>query len=163
MARKKAAAKAPRSRKGGAEEMTGDDAPPEKKQSAIGLMAGSALRSLMKSILIMMNKSSTIAGDMGDLIRTASEKKNLHKGAFADAKKLYRMGSKDPAKLWLHLAHFDHYRTELKLDELADSQGQLLDPGTDEEQTDPPPAGDREARTGETVRSVAETAGAKLN
>lgn len=160
-------AKKSKSKKNGAEEMTGDDAPKPGEgggggpKKVMGLIAGSALRTLIKSVTIMQNKASTAAGEMGDLIRTYAEKKNLHKGAFADIKKLHRMGTKDPAKLWLHLAHFDHMRKEAGLDDLADSQGEMLPPGTEE--IDEPKSSTTESKAAERApRLVPDTAGGGL-
>lgn len=126
----------------------------------VPMIAKGALETLMKQVMIFTNRVSTSSGDLGDLIRTYAEKKSLHKGAFSDIKKLYRMGKKDPGKLWLHLAHFDDMREKLKLDDLAEQQGQLVEPGTEEdEETDT----ETPIKTDDQVRQVAESAGAKLN
>lgn len=134
----------------------------------IGLIGAASLKSLIKSIFVLGNQVSTISGDMGKLVADAAAQKSLHRGAFSDIKKLYRMGRKDPAKLWLHLAHFDHMRKTLELDAMAKEQGEMLPPGVEEEETGETETGtdaapEREARTGDRVREVAETAGAKLN
>lgn len=145
---------------------------------AIPMIAEGALRTLNKQMAKFQNDASTAAGSMGDLTRDYADKKNLHKGAYATMKMLNRMGNKDPGKLWLWLAHFDHMRkqeafgqkTDRTLDDIAQSQGQLLEPGVDgEPEGDDAGEGGGEAdnvtsiRTGERVREVAETAGAKLN
>lgn len=92
---------------------------------------------------IQQNRISVAAGNMGELIREYAQKKHLHRGAFADMKKLHRMGHKNPGKLWEYLAHWDDMREKSGLDKLAESQGQLL-PAIDEDTTglveEPPPA-----------------------
>lgn len=125
------------------------------KKSAIGLIAGSVLRTLMKSCLSIQKTISDASGDMGELVSKAATEKNLHKGAFADCKKLYRMGKKDPSKLWLHLAHFDHMRKELGLDELAATQEQAFGPGTgDQNETEADEAEQERAQSGRTGAAV---------
>lgn len=109
---------------------------PAPEQRAIAMITEGNLTTLMRQVLKHQNDVSTASGNLGDLVRDYADKKNLHKGAFADIKKLYRMGKKDPGKLWLHLAHLDDMRKKLKLDELAGDQGQLVDAGTDEEDED---------------------------
>lgn len=55
---------------------------------------------------------SEYSGSMGELIREAAEKKNLHKGAFSLWRKLHTMyKKKGGASLAEFLAHFDYYRS----------------------------------------------------
>lgn len=139
----------------------------------VALISGGALRTLNKQMTKFQNDASTATGSMGDLTRDYADKKNLHKGAYATIKMLNRMGQKDPGKLWLWLAHFDHMRKQEAfgqkfdetLDVLAKSQGQLVGAGAedDEAETEQPGAPGSTAKTGDQVRQVAETAGAKLN
>lgn len=98
----------------------------------IRLVSQRDLRALMDQCINYENKAATATGHMGELVREYSEKKNLHRGAFAMAKKLCRMGQKDSGKLWLILAHFDDYRQKLGIDRMAKEQGQLLTAGTED-------------------------------
>jgi len=136
--------------------------PDRPKPKPLGMIAKKDLDALIEQALLHQGRIDKAAGNLGDLIREYAAKKNLHRAAFAAIKTLRRMGGKDPGKLWLYLAHFDDMRDKLGLDKLAQQQGQLLDDGTAEPEArlaDPPT---RQPRTGEQVRVVAETAGAKL-
>lgn len=61
------------------------------------------------------------SGNLGDLISTAVENKNLHKKAFGLTRQCSRM---DPVKLYAFLQAFDAYREYSDLDKLA---GKSLD------------------------------------
>jgi len=114
----------------------------EKKEAAIvskptrkafPLVSRNDLMRVLEQCSIYQNRASTATGDMGDLIREYSDRKNLHTGAFALIKRLYLMGQKDRGKLWLLLAHFDDMRNKCGLDRLAEEQGQLLPPIAEDE------------------------------
>ena len=100
-------------------------------ESSVRLVSQRDLRALMDQCIGFEDRASTASGSMGELIREYADKKNLHRGAFAIAKKLCRMGRKDPGKLWLLLAHLDDYREKLKIDRMAKEQGQLLPAGAE--------------------------------
>lgn len=97
------------------------------QKQIIELVSEATLTSLLKSCLAMQNVISHKSGEMGDMIRNASESKGLHRGAFNAIKGLYRMGKKDGSKLWLYLAHFDDMRKKCGLDDLAAEQGELIE------------------------------------
>lgn len=63
------------------------------------------------------------SGNLGDLIATAAENKNLHKSAFKLTRQCSRM---DPVKLYAFLQAFDTYREYTDLDKIA---GEALDLG----------------------------------
>jgi hypothetical protein len=97
------------------------------------MTSANVLKSLVAQCSNLQDRASEAAGSMGELIREASEKKGLHRGAFAITKRLYFMGKKNPGKLWLLLAHLDDQREKLGLDKLAEEQGQLVSAGTEDE------------------------------
>lgn len=99
----------------------------------IRLVSQRDLRALMEQCTGYESKAATATGHMGELVREYSEKKNLHRGAFAVVKKLYRMGRNDPGKLWLMLAHLDDYRAKLGIDRIAKEQAQMLPAGIDDD------------------------------
>lgn len=75
--------------------------------------------SLVRFMAGKQGKIDELAGQMGGEIAKAVETKNLHKGAFALARRLDKM---DAAKLRLMLLHFDRYREHLQLDKRAAEQ-----------------------------------------
>lgn len=111
--------------------------PVGKEQSASGAEGGGpdkAIKLVPKTVVVdlaekcfrLQNEVSDASGRMGKLIGEAAEKKGLHRGAFGMAKRLYLMGKKDPAKLWLLLCHFDDMRKKLDIDEMAGKQGEMF-------------------------------------
>lgn len=89
------------------------------------------VNSLVNKCIARKEEVSTASGEIGRIVSDAVEKKGLHRGAFGAITKLVRMGRKDPAKLWLWLAHFDDMREKVKLDALAGSQEEMFGAGTD--------------------------------
>lgn len=135
-ARKAAAAKSSRKKSARSKpaETAGDGDSGGGGTGTISLISAAALTTLIKQVMIYQGKVDTASGDLGDLVRDYKSGKGLHTGAFGDIKKLYRMGKKDPGKLWLHLAHFDDMRKKLKLDDMAAAQGQMVGSGVDEDE-----------------------------
>lgn len=88
---------------------------------------GADLRRLLNFHEKRQAQISELSGEMGAETAKMAEKTNLNKKAFGWVKMLINM---DPAKMLSVLTHFDHYRTELKIDELA---GESLLPETMEE------------------------------
>ena len=103
-------------------------------KKAFPMVGQRALMALLERCLILQDRASTATGNMGELVREAVEGQHLHGPAFGIIKRLHRLGSKDPGKLWLLLAHFDDMRAKSGLDRLAKEQGQLLPAIADEGQ-----------------------------
>lgn len=99
-------------------------AKPVKK--AFPMVAKNDLTRLLDRCFEYQNRASTATGAMGELVREHAEAKHLHTGAFGIIRRLYRLGHKDPGKLWLLLAHFDDMRDKAGIDKMAKEQGQLL-------------------------------------
>jgi hypothetical protein len=89
------------------------------------------LRALMDQCVNHESKAATAIGNSRELVGEYVKNKNLHAPAFALSKRLYRLGKRDPGKLWLMLAHFDDYREKLGIDRMAKEQGQLLPAGAE--------------------------------
>lgn len=86
------------------------------------------LKNLLRELNARQGKISELQGEMGEKVANAVEKKNIHKGALALSRRLLKM---DGVKLGAFLAHFDHYREQLKIDDqVADAM-----PGLEKEET----------------------------
>jgi len=85
----------------------------------------------------------TAAGVLGQSIKDAAERHNLHPAAFKLAARLKRM---DPVKLNAFLTHFDDYRDKLKLDDMKAADL----PGLDEDDK----KGEEEKGSGRGLRSI---------
>lgn len=83
---------------------------------AIELPSERVLKSLVRLSEQTRSKTGSLAGELGQAIKDAADRHNLHAGAFKQAAKLRRM---DPMRLRAFLDHFDAYRDTLKLDDLA--------------------------------------------
>lgn len=81
---------------------------------------------LMKRVKSEESKAAEARGNMGDLIASAVENKNLHKAAARDARKQTRM---DPAKLYAYRQHRAAYEEYFELDKIA-GESLPLDEGT---------------------------------
>lgn len=77
------------------------------------------LKQLVASANQMKDDVDELVGTHREQIAEAVEKNNLHKGAFADAKRMSRIGRKNPGKLADHFDYRDHYEDLLGLRELA--------------------------------------------
>jgi hypothetical protein len=98
----------------------------------IRLVSQRHLRALMDQCIHHEGKAASAMGTARELVGEYVKNKNLHTGAFSLAKRLVRLGKRDPGKLWLMLAHFDDYRGKLGIDRMAKEQGQLLPAGTED-------------------------------
>jgi hypothetical protein len=96
----------------------------------IKLVSARDLKALAEQCDGYKRKSDVAQGHMRELVGEYVNKKNLHKQAFSTVQRLRRM---EPGELWLWKAHFDDYWTKLGLEKLANSQGQLIGPGADDE------------------------------
>jgi hypothetical protein len=105
------------------------------KRPTVRLISRADLLSLLKQVGAYDDRAATASGHAGELVREYAEKKFLHRGAFSVAKRLAKMAKHDSSKLWLWLAHFDHMRATMKLDDMAKAQGQML-PAISEEDDD---------------------------
>jgi hypothetical protein len=74
------------------------------------------LRNLLRELNSRQGKISELQGEMGAKVQNAVDKKNVHKGALALSRRLMKM---DGVKLGAFLAHFDHYREQLKIDDMV--------------------------------------------
>ncbi len=102
------------------------------KKKAFPLIARNDLSRLLEQASIYQNRASTANGSLGELVRDYVKKKHLHAGAFRIINRWKRLGQRDPAALWLELAHIDDMREKANLDRLAKEQGQLLPAIADE-------------------------------
>jgi hypothetical protein len=102
-------------------------------KKAFPLIGRNDLSRLLEQVAIFQNRASTANGSMGELVRDYVKKKHLHAGAFRIINRWKRLGNRDPAALWLELAHIDDMREKAGLDRLAKQQGDLLPAIADDE------------------------------
>jgi|KBSSwiS6_1023812.scaffolds.fasta_scaffold92881_2 hypothetical protein len=100
----------------------------------IKLVSARDLKALAETCDGYKRKADTAQGNMRELIGEYVEKKNLHKQAFSTIQRLRRM---EPGELWLWKAHFDDYWHKLGLEKIANTQGQLVSAGTEEDEVTP--------------------------
>jgi hypothetical protein len=104
------------------------------EEAPIKLVSARDLKALAEQCDGYKRKADSAQGNMRELIGEYTEKKNLHKQAFSTIQRLRRM---EAGELWLWRAHFDDYWTKLGLEKIANSQGQLVGAGTDDEEESP--------------------------
>lgn len=93
------------------------------------------LLKLLKRCKSVESKLAEEKGNLGEIIATAVEDKNLHKQAFSLVR---RWSRKDPAAIYAFLEHFDSYREHIALDDLA---GQSLEDAAEEAEAEKPKRG----------------------
>lgn len=113
-----------------------------KKDSIRRLTPLAVLKDLVKVSTACRDRAQRASGQLGQAIKDAAEHKHLNPGAFKMVMQLCRIGEKDPVKLAFFLEDFDHYREQLKIDDMKAEKLPGLD-ADDEEETDAAPKGGR--------------------
>jgi hypothetical protein len=85
------------------------------------LPAANVIKSLASTMLQNKSRAADVAGDSSEAMRTAVDKRGIHKNAFQDALKVYAKGQKDAESVALYLQHRDHYEHVLGIDAIADA------------------------------------------
>lgn len=97
--------------------------PPEDDTQVLRLMTEKDLLTLLRRLRPLETAKSEATSSVGEQISEAVQKRYLDKTAFTLVRRLNKLND---SRLQAVLAHFDHYRDVLKLDERASTQGQMF-------------------------------------
>ena len=92
------------------------DAARKSKAKKAKMPTGKQLESLASTVGAAKAQMDEQRGEMGAAIKNASNDHNIHKKAFKLALQIRRMEDTEASAM---LAHFDHYREQMKLDRAA--------------------------------------------
>lgn len=128
------------------------------QRKGIQLPSESVLKKLLKSAETTQNEVDGLVGEHREAIANAVERHHLHKGAFADTKKISRMIAKRGAE---HAA--EYWDTLLAYLDLSGVMGKITAVGKLPLDGDSPEEGEKEGGDEEEEVSAAETQGQPTN